>query len=320
VTDSDPKKPKLGDVLIAAGVVNQSEVERGLAEQSRLGTPLGMTLVRLGLLDEATLIRALASQLKLPVVSLRGKRINSEILQLLPISAAEKYRCLPLLLNGDGPQQVLYLGFEDPTDAAALEEVKAIVGMAVQPVLVSPTELDECIYRHYHWESSGKTPVDSALQSGPLPIRKPAVESAEPRSLAGPTDLFSSAEELSEDQPSGFEFVDSDTGLEEGFELDADFEIEFEPAFETESQAELSMPESLTESMTELLPEPDSEFEIPEILEFAEPPPELTPVKPTVATSDDSMLRAVAQLLIEKQIFTRDELVDRLRTIAKEDH
>ncbi len=290
--------------------MNESELKHALAEQKRQDSPLGMTLVRLGYLDESTLIRALASHLKLPVVSLRGKRINAEILELVPAAVAEKYGCLPLLINGEGSQKALYLGMEDPTDTAALEQIRAEVGMAVQPVLVGPTELNECIHRHYHWESSGIAPLDSALHSGPLPIRKPAGESQEPRSLAPPTDSFSTAEEQLADEEIGCGgFVDADLGIEGSLELEADFELAFGPEFETESDAELSMPELLVE------PEPD----IPEILEFAEPPPEMLPAKPAIASTNDSMLRAIAQLLIEKGIFTRDELVDRLRAVAKED-
>lgn len=299
--DTDPKHPRLGEVLVAAGAVKQSELKLALAEQSRWGSPLGMTLVRLGFLDEVTLIRALASQLNLPVVSLRGKRINNEILELVPVATAEKYRCLPLLLNSDGAQQVLYLGVENPTDTAALEEISAEVGMAVQPVVVSPTDLDECIHRHYHWDSSGGV-SNSTLQSTPLPIEKSPSESPLLRPLARSSDLFSSAGHQAEDGEVRFgEFVDPEPGIEARLELETELE--------TESGDELSMPESLVE------PEP----EIPRLLEFAESTPETVPAKPAGASADDSMLRAIAQLLIEKGVFTRDELVDRLRTAARED-
>jgi len=311
--DRHPEKPRLGDVLVAAGALNEAQLKLGLAEQKKLGRPLGMTLVRLGYLDEPTLIRALASQLKLPVVSLRGKRINAEILGLVPVSTAEKYGCLPLLINNDGSQPVLYLGVEDATDSEALENISAEVGMAVQPVLVGPTELDECIHRHYHWQSSGLTPMDSALKSNPLPVKQPNGEATQPRALAGASDLFSMADEPGDDEEIGFgEFIDTDLDIEAGPEPEAEIEPKpgFEPEFDMDSDAELSMPERSVE------PEP----KIPDVLEFNEPPPGmLPPAKPAVADTNDSMLRAIAQLLIEKGIFTRDELVDRLRTVAKED-
>jgi hypothetical protein len=303
--------------------LNESQLELGLAEQKSTGRPLGMTLVRLGYLDEPTLIRALASQLKLPVVSLRGKRINAEILRLVPVATAEKFGCLPLLINGEGSEQVLYLGVEDATDAGVLAEIGAEVGMAVQPVLVGPTELDECIHRHYHWESTAIAAADPGFQSGPLAAKKPTGEVTEPRSLSGASDLFLMAEQPQDDEEVGFgEFLDMDLGVEADPDPDAEFEFQFEPEpepelesdfepeFETDSEAELSMPELAVE------PEP----EIPDILEFAEPPPEtLLSAKSAVPSANDSMLRAIAQLLIEKGIFTRDELVDRLRTVAKED-
>ena len=71
----------LGELLIAAGAIERDQLEVALAEQKNWGGPLGAALVRMGMLDEHTLIRALAGQLKLPVMKLDGKRVNSEILE-----------------------------------------------------------------------------------------------------------------------------------------------------------------------------------------------------------------------------------------------
>ena len=151
-------KQKIGDLLVASGTIDEAQLASALGEQKQWGRPLGMTLVRMGFLDEETLVHALASQLKLPVVKLAGKVVNQEVLERVPIDLAEKYRCLPLLLNEEGGQQVLYLGMEDPADLEALDELSFRIGDTVKPVLVAPTELDEALHRHYHWASSSTNP------------------------------------------------------------------------------------------------------------------------------------------------------------------
>ena len=98
-------KQKLGDLLVASGTIDAAQLTAALGEQKSWGRPLGMTLVRMGFVDEDTLIHALASQLKLPIVKLAGKVVNQEVLDLVPIELAEKYRCLPLLLNDEGGQK-----------------------------------------------------------------------------------------------------------------------------------------------------------------------------------------------------------------------
>ena len=66
-------KQKLGDLLVASGTIDAAQLTAALGEQKSWGRPLGMTLVRMGFVDEDTLIHALASQLKLPIVKLAGK-------------------------------------------------------------------------------------------------------------------------------------------------------------------------------------------------------------------------------------------------------
>ena len=155
-------RQKIGDLLVASGAIDEVQLTAALGEQGKWGRPLGMTLVRMGFLDEETLVNALASQLKLPVVKLAGKVVNPEVLERVPIDLAEKHRCIPLLLNMEGGQQVLYLGMEDPADLDAIDELSFRIGDLVKPVLVAPSELDEALHRHYHWAESSANPGISA--------------------------------------------------------------------------------------------------------------------------------------------------------------
>jgi len=169
-------KPKLGELLVQAGAIDDAQLKSALGEQRQWGRPLGMTLVRMGFLDEETLIETLASQLKLPVVKLGGKQVNPEVLERVPIDLAEKHRCIPLLVNDEGGQQVLYLGMEDPSDLEALDEISFRLSEKVRPVLVMPTELEEALQRHYHWESyaGNATTSPDAAEDEPEVIEVPS--------------------------------------------------------------------------------------------------------------------------------------------------
>jgi hypothetical protein len=155
-------KRKLGDLLVAAGTIDEAQLAAALGEQKKWGRPLGMTLVRMGFVDEEKLINVLATQLRLPVVKLAGKVVNAEVLDCVPIDLAEKYRCIPLLRNDEGGQKVLYLGMEDPADLDAIDELGFRIGDTIKPVLVAPTELDEALHRHYHWAQSATSPESTS--------------------------------------------------------------------------------------------------------------------------------------------------------------
>ena len=66
------KRLKLGEMLVAKGLIGEAQLAAALSEQRRWGKRLGMTLVLMGCLEEETLVRTLAAQLKLPVARIRA--------------------------------------------------------------------------------------------------------------------------------------------------------------------------------------------------------------------------------------------------------
>jgi hypothetical protein len=147
---------KLGELLVEAGAVKEAQLQAALNAQKDSGHPLGMTLVRMGFLDEITLIRSLANQLSIPLVRLQGKRVRAEILDTIPPDLAEKHRCLPLFVRSEDGSRALFLAMEDPADTEAVEDLGRLVGMEIRPVLVAPSELQEALARHYAWAPSAR--------------------------------------------------------------------------------------------------------------------------------------------------------------------
>jgi hypothetical protein len=276
VSNSKGKRVKLGQVLVAAGAIEPVQLTAALEEQKNNGGLLGMALVRMGFVDERTLVRALAGQLNLPVVQLQGKEISSEVLDLVPVELVEKHRCLPLLINGEGDARILYLGMEDPSDPDVVAEICTLVGMNVQAVLVAPTELDEGIFRHYQCNGFGTEPLSDLPSTADLPAPResgPAVASSMQAIDPNVDDMAPSCLDDFGPEPS---FV----GLDELGSEDPDGPLEFEdsPALPRDDPAE--------------------------------------PVRGASASSN-AMLGAIAQLLVEKGVFTREELVKRLQAMAK---
>lgn len=275
MSESKGKRIKLGQMLVAAGAIEPVQLTKALEEQKRNGGLLGVALVRLGFVDERAIVRALASQLNLPVVQLKGKQISPEVLELVPVELVEKHRCLPLLVNGDGDSRVLYLGMEDPSDPDVVAEICTLVGMNVQAVLVAPGDLNDGIFRHYECSGFATEPLpESKPLSAAPPLRSsgfaPSMNSIDPNSDDmeptclddfGPEPSFVGLDELGSEEPEGpLEFEDS-------------------PALA-----------------------PDDEL----------------PAKSSGASaSSDALLRAIAQLLVEKGVFTREELVKQLMAMSK---
>lgn len=68
--------PRIGELLMADGLVTEAEIQRALEFQQRLGGRLGAILVRIGSVSEDVLLNVLSKQLELPVLD--GQQIPLE--------------------------------------------------------------------------------------------------------------------------------------------------------------------------------------------------------------------------------------------------
>lgn len=182
-----PAQKKLGEILIEAGVIDQFQLRSALGEQQRWGGRLGITLIKLGFLDERDLVRALAGQLNLPVAHLEGKRVQKEVLDLVPVDLAERAMCLPLFIREEAGKKTLFLGMEDPCDLQTMDDLRFRTGLAVKPVLMGPSEICEGIDRFYHRRGTRPDALELSEPATPAAVLRSGVASGAPEPAASRT-------------------------------------------------------------------------------------------------------------------------------------
>lgn len=136
--------PRLAEVLLHAGLVKEDDLARARRAQQELGGSLVLHVVRGGA-SEQDVVAALGRELRLPTVRLQGKRVDPDVLALVPRDVAQRYGCLPLFVKDEGGSRVLYLGVEDPTDEAVADDVSFRVGLRVRPVVVGALQLRQAL-------------------------------------------------------------------------------------------------------------------------------------------------------------------------------
>jgi hypothetical protein len=159
-------RPKVGEILVQAGIIDELQLSAALGEQTRWGRRLGMTLIKLGMVQEGHLVRALAKQFDLPVASLAGKKIAPEVIALVPAKVACEHSVIPLFVKKEGHREQLFLGMEEPSDLGILDDLAFRTGMVIRPVMVGPTEIGEAIDRYY-----AAKPAPAPATSLPDPMR-----------------------------------------------------------------------------------------------------------------------------------------------------
>jgi type IV pilus assembly protein PilB len=137
-------KPRLGERLIAEGIITQAELETALREQSQ-GKRLGETLAALGLIKESDLLPFLADQLGVPYVQLREGLIDPIAAKIIPREVSESCQALGLFrVNG-----TLTVALADPQNLDHIDNIERACGLRARPVLALPSVIGDLIPRVY---------------------------------------------------------------------------------------------------------------------------------------------------------------------------
>jgi type IV pilus assembly protein PilB len=147
---------RLGDLLVAQGVVDAQQIGKALALQKTRKIPLGEALVSLGLATEDQVWRVLARQHKLPFVDLvadaaKGGKIRPDIVSAVPEAVAAEQRVVPVALK-DGR---LVLAVDDPLRTFALDTLSFVLNREVAAALTTPAGLRAGLRRYYGVDSGG---------------------------------------------------------------------------------------------------------------------------------------------------------------------
>lgn len=145
---------KLGEILLARGVVDRDQLENALVAQGSSLLPIGSTLIRLGYASERDVALALAEQFGLPAVCLQTSCLDLEVLGVVPREVASSHRILPLAFSGT---DALNLGLARPKEQALIDEIKFASGRSTLPFVIPRVVLDDAIRAAYEARRAGET-------------------------------------------------------------------------------------------------------------------------------------------------------------------
>jgi hypothetical protein len=141
-------RPRLGDLLVDLGFIDEAQLEAALAKQRREGGRLGKVLVESAVITEDRLVHALARQLGIDSCDPVMTPIHPKVLELIPKSVAHRHRVLSLARKRENDSEVIYVAMADPLDTQAMEAVRQQVGPNVR----------------LHWMLAGETEMELALE------------------------------------------------------------------------------------------------------------------------------------------------------------
>ena len=138
---------KLGQIFVALGVLDEDQEKAALDYSVKWSVPFGRACVKMGLIDETTVVQALSMQMGFPSVSLSGIQVPAEVIALIPPELAERHRLVPIAL----------VAMSSPKNLAIVDEIAFRTGRRVSPVLAPDSEIDAALLAYYGLDVSRHT-------------------------------------------------------------------------------------------------------------------------------------------------------------------
>jgi type IV pilus assembly protein PilB len=138
-------KDKIASKLLEVGLVDEAGLAKGREIQRKDGGSLGQALIKLGFIDDTTYSEFVGKIYNLPVLSLEKTDVEMECIDMIPGDVARKFQVLPICRAG----RVLTVAMSNPSNIFAIDDIKFITGLDVQPAVAGEMALKKYIDKFY---------------------------------------------------------------------------------------------------------------------------------------------------------------------------
>ena len=154
---------QVGRVLIKMGALSRNKVSECLKIQADNGgmPKLGEILVEQGLIDQGQLQQALAAQRGMEFISLDGMEIPADVLDKVPAQIANTYRVVPIDYNSATNE--LVVAVDDPDNLQATDDLSTLMGFKVKAKVTDANALAEALAHHYEEKEDDAGGADASI-------------------------------------------------------------------------------------------------------------------------------------------------------------
>ncbi len=145
---------RLGTIMVDMGYLDEEALWKILEEQKRSGTELfGKVAVRMGLVKEDQVLKALGEELGMKVVKLADVTIPAELTELVNESMATAYKIVPISQNKK--DKSITVAMAEPQNPSTLDSLRMFLSTEVKGAIASEADVMAAIERLYagHHES-----------------------------------------------------------------------------------------------------------------------------------------------------------------------
>ena len=127
--------------LVQDGIVSEEQLHEATEQAKKDKVPLVAYLVNEDLADSRAIAVAASHEFGVPLLDLDALDVDLDVVRAVDQKLINKHRVLPLVKRG----QRLFLGIADPTNLAAIDDIKFQTSLRIDPVVVEQDKLEELI-------------------------------------------------------------------------------------------------------------------------------------------------------------------------------
>jgi type IV pilus assembly protein PilB len=135
----------IGEIFVEEGYVSREELNEILRERVDTTEPLGDILVRLGKISEKQKLKCVGLQMGVPFMDLTRQEIDSDAARIVPHAVAVRLLAIPI----EKTDCAASVAMVNPLDLGAIDEISAITGLEVDPVLSTEEDVRDAIFRSF---------------------------------------------------------------------------------------------------------------------------------------------------------------------------
>ena len=143
VTASQTNLAGLPRRLVQDGLISEDKLLEAMDAARKQKLPLVPFLVNEDLADARSIAVAASHEFGVPLLDLDAVDIDIDVVRSVDQKLINKHRVLPLVQRG----QRLFLGISDPTNLAAIDDIKFQTSLRIDPVVVEQDKLEERIVK-----------------------------------------------------------------------------------------------------------------------------------------------------------------------------
>ena len=141
---------RLGELLVRNNRISLTQLRQAQDEQKRSGQNLSFALAKLGFISDKEITNFLSQEYRVPAIDLGAVELDPELGKLVTRDVCERHKVVPISRAGSS----LIVAMSDPTNLHALDDIKFLTGLNVEPVVASENSISQTIEKLFATNSS----------------------------------------------------------------------------------------------------------------------------------------------------------------------